>query len=262
MSVDTVAILVALVAAPSLIMALAWAVQRRLGNAGWVDSIWSLGVGATGAVLALAYGVGPRRFLVAAAIALWSLRLALHLALRTAKGPEDVRYASFRREWGDSFERRMFWFLQIQAGAAALLALSVLAAARNPAPSGIGDLLGIALTAIAILGEAVADAQLQRFRNLNRGRICTDGLWSLSRHPNYFFEWLGWLAYPAFAIDTSGGYLFGWLAFVGPALMYVLLVHVSGIPPLERQMLQSRGQAYRDYQHRTSPFVPWPRRAA
>ena len=129
-------------------------------------------------------------------------------------------------------------------------------------PSGSGIFVGIALTAIAIIGEAVADAQLQRFRDRHRGLICTDGLWSLSRHPNYFFEWLGWLAYPAFAIDMTGVYPFGWLALIGPALMYVLLVHVSGIPPLERQMLQSRGQPYRDYQCRTSAFVPWPRRRA
>jgi steroid 5-alpha reductase family enzyme len=254
-------ILIALViAGQSLTMAIAWAVQRRLRNAGWVDAIWSLGLGAAGTIYALALGVGPRRFLVAAAIGLWGLRLGLHLAARSGKGPEDVRYAEFRREWGDAFERRLFWFLQIQAVVAALLALTVLAAARNPTAIGIGDLAGIAMIAVAIVGEAVADAQLQRFRDSHRGGICAAGLWSLSRHPNYFFEWLGWLAYPLFAIDITGGYSLGWLALSGPVLMYLLLVHVSGIPPLERQMLRSRGDAYRAYQSRTSPFLPWPRR--
>ena len=80
----------------------------------------------------------------------------------------------------------------------------------------------------------------------------------MSRHPNYFFEWLGWLAYPLFAIDLSGGYPAGWFALAAPAFMYWLLVHVSGIPPLEQQMLRTRGDAYRAYQQRTRAFVPLP----
>jgi len=92
---------------------------------------------------------------------------------------------------------------------------------------------------------------LQRFR----GRVCDVGFWRYSRHPNYFFEWLGWLAYPLLAIDATR-LDWAWLSLSGPAFMYWLLVHVSGIPFLEKHMVRSRGDAYRAYQQRVSAFFP------
>jgi steroid 5-alpha reductase family enzyme len=89
---------------------------------------------------------------------------------------------------------------------------------------------------------------------------CDVGLWGWSRHPNYFFEWLGWLAYPLLAIDLSGAYLWGWAALLGPACMYWLLVHVSGIPPLEAHMLERRRDEFRAHQARTNAFFPAPPR--
>jgi steroid 5-alpha reductase family enzyme len=250
----------------SLVMTAAWMLQRRMKNGGWVDVVWSFGLGAAGLIYAFVpapggAGLNTRQIIVGILIGAWSLRLGFHLADRTRRGPEDVRYAQFRKDWGASFERRMFWFLQIQALAAALLALSVLLAARNPAPLGPGDLAGLVVLCIALSGEALADMQLRRFRNdpANHGRVCDDGLWGWSRHPNYFFQWLGWLAYPLFAIDLYSGYGWGWLAFAAPVLMYVLLVYISGIPPLEQQMLRTRGDAYRAYQARTRAFLPWPK---
>ncbi len=116
-----------------------------------------------------------------------------------------------------------------------------------------------------IAGEALADMQLRRFRAdpANKGKVCDAGLWRWSRHPNYFFEWLCWLAYPVIAIpiDDPFGYPFGWASLLAPVAMYVFLVHVTGIPPLEAQMLRSRGERYRDYQLRTSRFFPLPPRA-
>lgn len=248
----------------SLLMMVAWAVQRRAGNAGWVDVVWTFALGLAGIVYALVPVPGiawpdARQVIVALVVAVWSGRLGLHLWQRTRHGAEDSRYARFRRDWGAAFDRRMFGFLQIQAAAAALLALSFLAAARNPRPWGVQDGGALLVIVIAIAGEAVADAQLRRFRAdpAHHGKVCDTGLWRLSRHPNYFFEWFGWLAYPLFAIDL-GGYPMGWLALIGPVLMYWLLVHVSGIPPLEQQMLRSRGAAYRAYQARTRAFVPLP----
>jgi steroid 5-alpha reductase family enzyme len=115
---------------------------------------------------------------------------------------------------------------------------------------------------IGIAGEALADAQLKRFREhrANQGRVCDVGLWRWSRHPNYFFEWLGWLAYPLIAISPAYPlyYPLGWATLLAPGFMYWFLVHVTGIPPLEAQMLRSRGERYRDYQSRTSVFFPLP----
>jgi steroid 5-alpha reductase family enzyme len=247
-------------------MAGAWLVQRLTRNGGWADVIWSFAIGAAGVAYALTVrpgGPGVRQVLLAALILGWSLRLGLHILDRTRGRPEDTRYAAFRADWGAAFERRMFWFLQIQAGAAALLALSMLLAAANPRMQlGPGDLAGVAMLVIAVVGEAVADAQLRRFRADpgNHGLVCDHGLWGWSRHPNYFFEWLAWVAYPLFAIELGGGYPWGWLALSGPICMYWLLVHVSGIPPLEQQMLRSRGAAYRAYQARVSRFIPLPPR--
>lgn len=260
------ALIIAVSSGLSVVMIAAWVLQRRTHNAGWVDAVWSFGLGAAGVIYALAPMSGgswphARQIVVGALVALWSLRLGLYLVGRARRGPEDSRYAQFRLDWGLGFESHMFWFLQVQAAAAALLALSVLLAAHNPRPLGFGDLAGIVLMAIAIVGAAVTDAQLGNFRRdpANRGKICADGLWSWSRHPNYFFEWLGWMAYPIFAIDFRGDFPLGWLALSGPIFMYVLLAHVSGIPPLERQMLRTRGDAYRVYQAGTHAFFPWPR---
>jgi steroid 5-alpha reductase family enzyme len=245
-------------------MSIAWLIQRRANNAGWVDVVWSFALGAGGVVYAL-YPLQPgpptvRQCVIALLIACWSLRLGFHLAGRTAHGAEDTRYAQFRRDWGAAFQRRMFWFLQIQAGAAALLALSMLLAARTQRPLSILDVIAVGVLALSIAGEAIADRQLRQFRSnpANHARVCDVGLWGWSRHPNYFFEWLGWAAYPAFAIDLSGGYPWGWFALSAPVFMYWLLVRVSGIPPLEQQMLRSRGDAFRYYQARVSAFIPFP----
>jgi steroid 5-alpha reductase family enzyme len=166
-----------------------------------------------------------------------------------------------RKEWRDEFQRRLFWFLQIQAAAALILVTTILTAARRPAPDlGFGDLLGVVIFLIAVTGEALADRQLSRFGAApeNEGKVCDVGLWRFSRHPNYFFEWLAWVAYSLIAIDFSGAYPWGWLALAGPILMYWLLVHVSGIPPLEAHMLRSRGDRFRNYQRRVNAFWPAP----
>ncbi len=253
-------IVLAVTAGVSLAMMLAWAVQRRTGNAGWVDVIWTFALGGAGVAYALAGGAGGlRAWLVAALAAAWALRLGGYILRRTSHGTEDARYARLRAEWGEGFQRRMFAFLQIQAAVAALLALAMLLAARNPAPLGIGDAAGAAVFLFAILGGNAADEQLLRFRRepANRRQVCAVGLWRWSRHPNYFFEFLAWCAWPLLAI--SAAYPAGWLALAAPAVMYWLLVHVSGIPPLEEAMLRSRGDAYRAYQARTRPFLPLPK---
>lgn len=255
----------------SLIMSVAWLVQRRSGNAGWIDVIWSAGAGLVGSLLALApisvtSQVTPelswRQILVAAGIAAWSLRLAGHISGRSHGQQDDPRYAQLQKDWGAAFPQRLFLFLQIQAAAAWLLVMAVSVAAHSPSPGlGLADLLGTILVISGLAGEALADRQLRDFR---RGAptpaICDRGLWRWSRHPNYFFEWLGWCAYPCFALSSSGADIWPWglLALTAPAFMYWLLVHVSGIPPLEAHMLRSRGEAYARYQQQVSAFLPRP----
>ena len=139
----------------------------------------------------------------------------------------------------------------------------IVVAARNPSPLvRVQDLAAIALVLISVTGEALADDQMRRFRRSSgHGRnICDAGLWQWSRHPNYFFEWLFWLALPLLAVGS--GYAVGWVAILAPLCMYWLLVHVSGIPPLEAHLARSRGTAFAEYCRRTSAFLPLPPRRA
>ena len=265
MNMNPVLLLALVAIGLSVAMAGAWAIGRRPGLSGWTDAIWSVATGVAGLVVALAPSggaAGPRAWIVAGLVMVWGLRLGGHIAVRSAGGEDDPRYADLRREWGEHFSRRLFQFLQVQAGAAWLLVLSILAAARNPAwfPAW-SDCAGVLLLAIAIAGEAVADRQLKAFRADpdSRGKVCTAGLWGLSRHPNYFFEWLGWVSYAVIAMGPDFVPGWRWLGLSGPVLMYVLLVHVSGIPPLEAHMLRSRGEAFRDVQRRVRAFWPIPR---
>ena len=254
-------VLLSVLLAMVLIMACAWVFQRAVGNGGWGDVYWTFGTGAACVASALAspWPPTPRQAIVAALAAIWSLRLGIHMLRRVANSPEDARYAEFRSVWGARFQGRMFWLLQAQASATAVLAGAVFIAAHNPAPFGrLLDFGGLAVALIALVGEGVADAQLSRFKAAHRGGIADRGLWRWSRHPNYFFEWLSWIAYALLAV--GGGYPEGWLALAAPALMFVLLNYVSGAPPLERSMLQSRGDAFRAYQARTSRFFPLPPR--
>jgi steroid 5-alpha reductase family enzyme len=247
----------------AIVMAGAWAAQKQTRNSGWVDAFWTFGTGIAGAVGALV-PIGPapigRRLLVAALVLLWAGRLGGYIVQRTrAITHEDARYARFRAEWGANFEQRMFWLLMIQAVVAWLLALCVLIAANNPHPLSVGwTLAGLAVFVISIGGEALADRQMHAFRanKSNKGKVCESGLWGWSRHPNYFFEFMIWLSYPLIALAGLWGW--GLLALVGPVFMYVLLDKISGVPPLEREMVESRGAAYRDYQDRVSPMIPLP----
>lgn len=251
----------------SAMMMAAWAVQKQSGQSGWADVFWSFAIGLGGLVAALmTEGFAPieRSWLVAAMVGFWSIRLGFHILARTANATyEDPRYADLRREWGDKFQARLFGFLQIQALCGVGLVVTIYAAAQRPGPAlSIADYAGLALLILSVIGEGLADRQLRAFTadKANHGKVCDKGLWAWSRHPNYFFEWLGWVAYPIIAIDLSGGWWQGWLALIGPAMMYWLLVHVSGIPPLEAHMLRSRGEAFKSYMARTSAFFPLPPR--
>ena len=238
-----------------LMMALGWRWQRRHTNTGIVDALWAAGLGGAAVLLAL---LGPGAALPRLALGvlggLWGLRLAWHLWRRVRREPEDGRYRALREHWqGD--QRRLFAFFQFQAVLIPLFALPFVAVATNATTSLPGLVAGTAIWIAGVLGEAVADAQLARFRAdpRQRGRTCRSGLWRYSRHPNYFFEWLHWFAYVALAIGSP----LAWLAWSGPLLMFLFLRFISGIPFTEAQALRTRGEDYRAYQRSTPMLFPW-----
>ena len=255
--------LLAIAASLSVLMTGAWLVQQRTGNSGWVDTIWTLSLGIVGVGSALwPIGGAPqnaRQWLVAALVAVWSVRLASHIAIRTAKIDDDPRYAAIAKEWGVDSAKKMFLFLQNQGFGSIPLVFAIFVAARYPGDAlRVQDYLGAVILFIGIAGESLSDSQLNTFRSNpdNKGKVNEYGLWGWSRHPNYFFEWFGWLAYPVIAISPD--YPWGWATLLAPIFMYWILRHVTGVPPLEDQMIKSRGDKYRDYQKRVSVFFPLP----
>lgn len=242
--------------------ALCFVFARRIDNFGIVDVAWSYAFAALAVFYAAtASGWLPRRLLLAALVTIWSLRLGTHLALRVARHhpEEDTRYRQLRLDWSARFLPKMAGFFQLQAASVVLLALPFLLSARNPSPSFAPlEFAGALLWLVALSGEALADAQLAAFKRhpSHRDRVCDVGLWRYSRHPNYFFESLIWFAYALFAAASP----WGWLGFLSPAIILYLLLRVTGVPLAEAQSLRSRGDAYRAYQRRTSPFLPLPPR--
>jgi len=240
------------------VMALLWLVHFPLRNAAIVDFGWAFLLPTIAILYALmGPGYAPRRWLLAGMAAVWGYRLAFYLLFTRILGhKEEGRYTELRRSWETRVSAKFLMFFQGQALLDVFLSLPFLLAALDPRP-GLRwtEHAGIAIWLAAFLGEAAADGQLQAFKSnpANRGKTCRAGLWNYSRHPNYFFEWLIWVAYAVYAIGAPRG----WLALVCPALMLFFLFRVTGIPATEAQALRSRAEEYRAYQQTTSAFVPW-----
>ncbi|MEM7696366.1 MAG: DUF1295 domain-containing protein [Pseudomonadota bacterium] len=246
-------------------MAVAWTLQQRTGNSGWVDVSWTLGLAAGIFVALLAFGVweSGRTALTGALLALWAGRLAWHLTVRTGKITDDPRYVRMAEEFGEDAPKKMFWLLQAQALLSLPLVLTVLIAATNDAPfPTLLDALGVLIFGAGLYGSNLSDRQLARFKDdpANKGKVCDVGLWAWSRHPNYFFETVIWCAYVPLALAGTGLLSWSIVAFAGPVAIFVLLRFVSGVPPLEAHMNDRYGAAYADYAARTPAFVPRPPR--
>jgi len=249
--------------------AVAWLIQRRWGNAGIVDGIWAWALGSLAAWFAWAGHAPPEVKLLLALMGLgWGVRLGTYLWARNWRTAEDWRYAELRAEWGTQAQFKMFWFFQFQN----LFTLALACSAFMPAayrwsgsdgsapPDSPGHLalgLALAIWLIALGGEALADAQLKAFKAQGAapGEVCERGLWRHSRHPNYFFECVHWLAYVPLA---WGSPMWAW-SLLAPAVMCLLILKISGVPLMERQLALSK-PGYADYMRRTNRLIPGPAR--
>jgi steroid 5-alpha reductase family enzyme len=252
-----------LVAAALLFAAktIAWLIQRRQGNGGIVDAIWAWALGGLAVWFAFTGSASADvRWTLAAMGGLWGLRLGTYLWRRNWRAAEDWRYAQFRAEWGDKAQSKMFWFYQFQNVFTLALACSAFlpAAYREGSPGPVALGLAVAILLLSVWGEGLADEQLRRFKAdpTQRGRVCDVGLWRYSRHPNYFFECVHWLAYLPLA---WGSELWAW-GLIAPLVMVLLLLKISGVPLLEAEMAR-RKPGYAEYMRRTSMLVPWPPKA-
>lgn len=242
-----------------IIMALVWLWAKRIKNAGIVDVFWALNFPViTVITFYFSDGFETRKILICAIFLLAELRLGIHLWQRVIGhlSQEEGRYQQLRKEWGNKVNRNFFIFFQFQAISNVLLAIPLFIITANTSPEiSILEYLGLAIWAIAFVGEMIADNQLAVFKKDpgNKGKVCETGLWNYSRHPNYFFEWLTWMAYFVFALASPWGFL----AIVSPAIILYLLTKVTGVPNNEEQNLRSKPEAYKKYQETTSSFFPW-----
>ena len=242
-------------AACAAIALLVWAMSVPLSDVSIVDSAWSLLVLSPALVAAaLAPQAGPRAPWVLGLAGAWAVRLALYITWRHWGHPEDHRYRAIRARNGPRFAcKSLYLVFGLQALLAWLVALPLVAAVTSSVAWNLFDGLGAALCLVGLVIEALADAQLARFKADpgNRGRVMATGLWRYSRHPNYFGEFCVWWGLGLVALAAGA-----WWAVVSPLLMSLLLLKVSGVTLLEKD-IGARRPAYRAYIARTNAFFPW-----
>jgi len=235
-----------------------WLLSLPLRNVSIVDSLWSLLQLA--AVIVYARAALPestRAMVVAVLTVLWSLRLALYIGWRNHGHGEDRRYQQIRRNNDPDFAiKSLYIVFGLQCVLAWVVSLPLLAALQSQNAFGLIDAVGVALWLIGMGFEVIGDAQLAAFRAdaQNRGRVLNAGLWRYTRHPNYFGECCLWWGIYLLALGAGG-----WWAIASPLLMSFLLLKVSGVTLLERDIGERR-PGYAEYVAATSAFFPWPPR--
>lgn len=242
-----------------ILMVLSWLLAIKLNFFSLVDVAWSYAFAVVAGLYAY-YGLGwsQRILLIFIMVSLWSIRLGTHLVqrLKSHFPTEDGRYITLRKSFEHKMNLKFLVFFLAQGLSVVLLSYPVLIATHNTHPKLHWlEYLGAGLWFLALIGEALSDKQLSDFKKNpeNKGKVCQAGLWNYSRHPNYFFEWLIWVAYFVFACASP----WGWISIFCPIVMLALLFKVTGIPATEAQSLKSKGNAYLDYQKTTSVFMPW-----
>ncbi len=237
-----------------------WAWQIKSKNAGMIDPIWAMSLGAVAVLYAwLATGDKTTRVAVGIGGVIWGMRLGLHLWKRNAGHDEDPRYHKFREQWGADVNKKMFGFFQLQVVISMLLSIAfIVPVYRVSAPSAWTLIVSAIIWLISILGEALADRQLHAFKAdpANKGKVCQAGFWRYSRHPNYFFECVHWVAYIPLGLSAGAWVI---VMVLPPVLMAWLLMKVSGVPMVEAESARKR-PGYADYMRTTSALIPWPPR--
>ena len=236
-----------------------WVASLYRNDVSIVDSLWSLMF----LLAAILYSyplaeLGPRGLLVLGLVSIWSIRLSAHITVRNHGKGEDRRYQEIRANNEPGFRfKSLYIVFGLQAALAWLISIPLLLAINSNAPLSLFDLAGVALWLIGMVFEAGGDYQLLRFKRdpTNRGRVLDRGLWRYTRHPNYFGEAAIWWGYYLFALGAGGGW-----SIYAPALMTLLLLKVSGVASLEKD-IHERRPGYREYVERTNAFLPGPRKS-
>jgi steroid 5-alpha reductase family enzyme len=234
--------------------AVTWLFSFKLRDVSIVDSLWSLLFLLLAWHFAVASGHwAPRTQLMLCLVTVWALRLSMYITWRHRGQPEDRRYQAIRARNDPHFSvKSLYLVFGVQAFLAWIISLPLLGAVLGEPALGSGDWVGVALWALGFFFEAVGDWQLARFKadDTHRGQVMDRGLWRLTRHPNYFGEFCQWWGF--YAIAAAAG---AWWSVVGPLLMSFLLLRVSGVTLLEKDM-GDRLPQYAEYRRRTNAFFP------
>ena len=240
------------------VAALAWVVSVLVEDVSFVDSLWSLFFLLAAVLFAVDMGeLSLRAQLVLACVVLWSLRLSLHITVRNWGQPEDRRYQKIRENNEPGFVvKSLYIVFGLQGLLAWIIVMPLLPAIRSAAPLNPVDIVAFLLFVFGFFFEAVGDLQLSRFKSSRRseGQVLDTGLWRYTRHPNYFGEFCIWWAFWLFAAATGA-----WWTVYAPLLMSFLLLRVSGVAMLEKDIGERR-PAYAEYVRNTNAFFPGPKR--
>jgi steroid 5-alpha reductase family enzyme len=243
-------------ALPVLIVAatVTWLISIPMRNVSIVDSLWSLMFFAAGVLYALgADPRSPRLAFVLWLVVLWAVRLSVYITARNVGKGEDHRYQEIRARNEPGFTwKSLYLVFWLQALLAWIISLPIFGAFSGNAPLGFLDWLGIALWCVGFVFEAGGDWQLSRFKKnpANAGQVMNRGLWRYTRHPNYFGEFCIWWGFWLIALSAGA-----WWSLPGPLLISFLLLRVSGVTLLEKDIGNRRPQ-YADYVLKTNAFFP------
>ena len=241
----------------ALILAVAvltWLISLLKDDVSIVDSLWSLlFLGAASVYYLAVPETSARSLLVLILVTIWALRLSLYITWRNWAEPEDARYQEIRRNNEPNFRLKSLYIVfGLQGVLAWIISAPLLFAISSNAPLNALDYAALALWFIGLVFEAGGDFQLARFKAdpANKGQVMDQGLWRYTRHPNYFGDFCIWWGFYLFALAAGG-----WWTIFAPVLMTVLLLRVSGVALLEKDISERR-PAYHDYIERTNAFFP------
>lgn len=237
-----------------LVAVVFWLLSLWRNDVSIVDSLWSLMF----LVVALVYAAmsgdgGPREVLVLALVAIWALRLSAYISWRNHGQPEDFRYQEIRANNEPGFRYKSFYIVFVlQAVLAWVISLPLAGGISGQSDIGFLDYAGVVLFLVGLFFEAIGDLQLSRFRKDpgNAGKVLDKGLWRYTRHPNYFGNFTLWWGFYLIALSAGA-----WWTVVSPLLMTFLLLKVSGVALLEKDIGERRPR-YQQYIRRTNAFFP------
>ena len=231
-----------------------WLISLYRNNVTHVDSMWSLFFIIAGFTYASQLeNLTTRSWITLCLVGLWAVRLCIYLTWRNWGPHEDHRYAAIRNNNAPGFRFKSIYIVfGLQAILAWIISLPILGALVSTDAINTLDIIGIALVCFGLTWETVADWQLSLFKKNpeNKGKVLDSGLWQYSRHPNYFGECCVW--WGLFLIALAGG---AWWALPSVLLMTLLLLKVSGVSLLEKDICERR-PAYSAYIQSTNAFIP------